>query len=835
MDNARWQQIKSIFYPALELPVPERGDFVREGCAGDEGLKEEIERLLNAHEAAEDFIESPTVAVKNLVSAETISSPVGRTIGAYRIEKEIGRGGMGAVYLAARADAQFEKQVAVKLIKRGLDTDEIIRRFRHERQILAHLDHPNIARLIDGGATSDGKPFLVMDYVEGLPLMKFCQENLLLINERLNLFLHICSAVAYAHRNLIVHRDLKPSNILVTSDGVPKLLDFGIAKLLTPESDFSTLQTATNLAVMTPEYASPEQVRGEPVTTATDVYSLGVLLYELLTDSRPYNFTTKSLEKIIHTVCEVEPPRPSSAIIPTSNVQRPKPEQQATNHQSPIVNRKSLKGDLDNIVLMAMRKEPTRRYSSVEQFADDVRRHLEGLPVLARQDAFGYRAGKFIRRNKAGAAAGTGIALSLIGGIIATFRQSKIAARQRDTALAEAEKAERINGFLQKMLASADPRKQGKDVKMTDVLELAAGSIERDFANEQEIIADLQTTIGLTFLSLGKADLAEPHLRRALETRLKLFGREHYDSAMSIYNFGQLLEAKGTAPAAENCYRQSLAALRRLLGGEHLEISNVLHNLAHVSALQGKNAEAVEILREELKIRRALLDENHPGIAQTLTELGSVLTVTGDTEAAEPLQRQALTIMRRNQADEHPDTAAILVNLFGAIQHTNPAEAESLVVESLRIRRKLLGDKHPDVAWSLYHLSFLKINRGENVEAEQLAEEILGLRGTTLTDENLLVSNALLILGRSLMGQNRLLEAETVLRECLALRLEHLPPEHWVLATTRGFLGECLMRLKQTEAGRRFILESYASLKEKFGENHMHTKMAAARVENFVR
>ena len=835
MDNARWQQIKGIFYPALDLPVPERGSFVGEKCAGDETLKEEIERLLIAHEAAEDFIESPTVAVKNLVSAETISSPVGRTIGAYRIEKEIGRGGMGAVYLAARADAQFEKQVAVKLIKRGLDTDEIIRRFRHERQILAHLDHPNIARLIDGGATSDGKPFLVMDYVEGLPLMKFCQENLLLINERLNLFLHICSAVAYAHRNLIVHRDLKPSNILVTSDGVPKLLDFGIAKLLTPESDFSTLQTATNLAVMTPEYASPEQVRGEPVTTATDVYSLGVLLYELLTDSRPYNFTTKSLEKIIHTVCEVEPPRPSSAITPTSNVQRPKPEQQATNHQSPIVNRQSLKGDLDNIVLMAMRKEPTRRYSSVEQFADDVRRHLEGLPVLARQDAFGYRAGKFIRRNKAGAAAGTGIALSLIGGIIATFRQSKIAARQRDTALAEAEKAERINGFLQKMLASADPRKQGKDVKMTDVLELAAGSIERDFANEPEIIADLQTTIGLTFLSLGKADLAEPHLRRALETRLKLFGREHYDSAMSIYNFGQLLEAKGTAPAAENCYRQSLAALRRLLGGEHLEISNVLHNLAHVSALQGKNAEAVEILREELKIRRALLDENHPGIAQTLTELGSVLTVMGDNEAAEPLQRRALAMMRRNQADEHPDTAAILVNLFGAIQHKNPAEAELLVVEALRIRRKLLGDKHPDVAWSLYHLSFLKINQGENVEAERLIKEILNLRGTTLTDENLLVSNALLILGRSLMGQNKLLEAEAVLRECLALRLKHLPPEHWVLATTNGFLGECLMRLNQTETGRQFLLESYASLRGKLGENHMQTKMAAARIEKFIR
>jgi serine/threonine-protein kinase len=829
------------------LPKAERTAFLEAKCGADENLLAEINSLLEAEAASENFIESPTVAVKFLTVDPRETWIAGKQIGAYRIEREIGRGGMGAVYLASRADGEFNRKVAVKLIKRGLDTDEIVRRFRHERQILANLNHPNITKLLDGGTTRDGLPYLVMDYVEGVPLNRYADEENLALDARLELFLEVCAAVAYAHRNLIVHRDLKPSNILVGADGAPKLLDFGIAKLLAADAAPLTRQTINDINVMTPEYASPEQVRGENVTTATDVYSLGIVLYELLTGARPFSFENKSLEKILHTVCESEPVAPSRAIwdlgfgiadlknASESEVRRINNNRvQDGNPKSQIPNPKSLRGDLDNIVLMAMRKEPARRYSSVEQFAEDIRRHHAGLPVLARQDTFGYRAGKFVSRNKTGVAAASGIALSLIGGIVGTYRQSRIAKRERDAALTEAAKAERINKFLQKMLASADPRREGKDVKVTEILELAADDIEKDFAGEPEIVADLRTTVGLTFLAQGKTDLAEPHLRQALEARRRLFGREHHDAATSLYNFGQLLQARGEAAAAENCYRQSLAVLRRLLGSEHLEISNVLHNLAHTLALQGKNAEAIEVLRKELKIRRARLDENHPEIAETLTELGSVLTVMGETEAAEPLQRQALAVSRRHYGDEHPNTATILINLFGAIQHKNLAEAERLVIEALRIRRKLLGDTHPDVAWSLYHLSFVKTNKGEAAEAERLAREILTLRGVTLTDENLLISNALLILGRSLTAQSRLPEAETVLRECLALRRKNLSPEHWLLATTDGFLGECLMLLNRTGTGKRLLLESYASLKEKLGESHMQTRLAAARIERFI-
>lgn len=825
MTPEKWKRVKDIFHSAFEMNEAERECFISAECGDDETMLVEVNSLFSAHSESDSPFDNPAFeAISSLVEDTAVPSREGQIVGAYKIESEIGRGGMGAVYLASRADAAFDKKVAIKLIKRGFDTDEIVRRFRHERQILAALEHPNITRLLDGGSTDDGLPFLVMDYVDGKPLNVYSNENRLSIKQRLDIFLRVCSAVSYAHQNLVIHRDLKPSNILVTADGVPKLLDFGIAKLVAQNGDDALTidKTLNNFHAMTPEYASPEQVIGQPVTTASDIYSLAVILFELLTGHRPYRFKTNSADEINRILADTVPTRPSTVCrLQGLNVVLDNPQSVE----------RTLKGDLDNIVLMAMRKESERRYSSVEQFAEDIRRYLAGLPVIAQEDTFGYRASKFVKRNKAGVAAGAGIAASLIGGLIAVSRQARIASRQRDRARNEARKAEKVNLFLQKMLSSADPRQQGKDIKLVEILDLAAASIEKDFADEPAIIADLHTTIGLTFLSQGKFDQAEPHLAGALETRLKLFGRRNHDTAISFYNIGQLLQARGDAAAAESYYQRSL---RWLGGGVHLDTANVLHKLAGVLTLQGKNAEAIHTLRETLKIRRGLLEENHPDIAHTLSELGTVLTVVGDTAAAEPLQRQALAVMRRCYGDEHPDTASVLINLFGSIQHKNPVEAERLVVEALRIRRKLLGDDHPDVAWTLYHLSFLKINKGEPAQAERLTREILNLRGSTLSDENLLVSNALLMLGRSLMEQDRLSEAEKVLRECLELRRKHLPPEHWVLATTHGFLGECLMRLGQSEIGKNLILESYSDLNEKLGENHMHTRMALARIGKFL-
>ncbi|CAN5530042.1 hypothetical protein BH20VER3_BH20VER3_08880 [soil metagenome] len=419
----RWARVKELFEAAVDLAPDERATLLEKECASDESLRHEIESLLASDEQAEGFIEQPAVELPHDLFPAGDEEPLaGRQFGAYQIIREIGRGGLGAVYLARRSDDEYRKEVAVKVIRRGLDTDDILRRFRNERQILAQLDHPNIARLTDGGTTDDGLPYFVMEHVKGEPIAAYCDANALTLTDRLKLFRKVCAAVTYAHQNLVIHRDLKPSNILVTPEGEPKLLDFGIAKLLSTDDEMLT-QTTPGLRAMTPDYASPEQIKGEKITTASDIYSLGVLLYELLTTRKPYRLKTRTTEEISRAITEQEPERPSTAS-----------RRGDSSPQSEIQNPKSLRGDLDNIVLKAMRKEPARRYASVAQFSDDIRRHLEGLPVIARQDTLRYRSEKFIRRHKVGVAAAALIALSLIGGIIATFWQAHRATQQRDRA-----------------------------------------------------------------------------------------------------------------------------------------------------------------------------------------------------------------------------------------------------------------------------------------------------------------------------------------------------------------------------------------------------------------
>jgi tetratricopeptide (TPR) repeat protein len=415
------ETIENLFHEALALP-PERVDaFLDERCAGDASLRRQVEQLLESHRRADRFIEEPLVRPQaGAPEPDDRDRLIGQIVGQYRILQRLGGGGMGVVYLAQRADQQYEKRVAIKLIKRGMDTDSVLRHFHTERQILATFDHPNIAHLLDGGATDDGRPYFVMEYVEGVPVDAYCDAQQLSITQRLQLFRQICSAVTYAHRHAVIHRDLKPSNILVDNDGVPKLLDFGIAKVLQPGEYRESILTMMGLRMMTPDYASPEQVRGEPLTTASDVYSLGVVLYKLLTGIQPYDLPRTSHD-ISRAITETEPRRPSAAVTNAERWAR------------------GLRGDLDNIVLMALRKEPERRYQSVERLSDDIRRHLERLPVLARQDAFGYRAMKFVQRHKAATAAAVLVALSLVAGIVATSWQAQKAREQE--AIAKAAKA----------------------------------------------------------------------------------------------------------------------------------------------------------------------------------------------------------------------------------------------------------------------------------------------------------------------------------------------------------------------------------------------------------
>ena len=441
MTPERWQQVKALFEQALERPPDERAAFLDQACHGDEALRREVRSLLSSHD--DGFLDEPLSL--DAPSGDDGAAHTGQRIGAYRLVREIGHGGMGAVYLAERADGQFHQQVAVKFVRHGVDSDTLRRRFRAERQILARLEHPHIARLIDGGVSEDGLPYLAMEYVEGTRIDHYCDAHHLSTNERLRLFLAVCEAVHYAHQNLIVHRDLKPSNILVTEGGTVKLLDFGIAKLLDDNAAATPLDEVprTGMRVMTPEYASPEQIRGEPVTTAFDVYALGIILYELLAGQRPYRLSGLSPGEMERIVCEKAPARPSTAVTreaQTDATRAATPEEISRMRSTqPDKLRRRLAGDLDTIVMMALHKDPSRRYRSVGQLSEDLRRHLDGLPVTARPDSFAYRISKFIRRHWMGVAAA--VFISLLGGIATTAWQARVAEQQRRKALTIAQTA----------------------------------------------------------------------------------------------------------------------------------------------------------------------------------------------------------------------------------------------------------------------------------------------------------------------------------------------------------------------------------------------------------
>lgn len=436
MTPERWKQIRGVFEAAELLAAPEQPAYLDRACAGDAELRVEVEALLRAQsQAGSDFMGHPAADMMLLTDGEAqTASRIGCRLGPYQIVAEIGHGGMGEVYRAVRIDGQFDQQVAIKLVRAGLRLQFIVERFLHERQILATLNHPHIARLLDGGTTEDGVPYLVMELIDGNRIDTYCQEHRLSITERLQLFIRVCAAVEYAHQRLIVHRDIKPGNILVTNDGTPKLLDFGIAKIVDVSGDSET----TMARPMTPEYASPEQIRGEPITTATDVYSLGVVLYHLLTGRSPYLVSAKVPSRLSYAIAETEPQRPSTAVAAVARATEKEagPMAHADTVLSdceltPATLRRRLSGDLDSILLMALRKEPERRYGSVQQFAADITRHLNGLPVLASKGSWSYTTGKFVARHRTAVAAAALVLIALVVGIAATEHQARIARMQR--------------------------------------------------------------------------------------------------------------------------------------------------------------------------------------------------------------------------------------------------------------------------------------------------------------------------------------------------------------------------------------------------------------------
>jgi tetratricopeptide (TPR) repeat protein len=625
----------------------------------------------------------------------------GQRLDRYRIVREIGRGGMGAVYLAERADEQYQKRVAIKLIKRGMDTDSVLRHFRNERQILANFDHPNIARLFDGGTTEDGLPYFVMEYVEGIPIDKYCHAHGLSIIDRLKLFREACAAIIYAHRHTVIHRDIKPSNILVTSEGMPKLLDFGIAKMLQAGDGAEGLMTATGLRPMTPEYASPEQVRGEPVTTASDVYSLGVVLYEVLTGCSPYYVASHSLREVERAITEQEPTKPSTAVRDhDSRFQN----RDSSNSRFTIHDSRALRGDLDNIVLMALRKEPARRYQSVDQFSEDIRRHLEARPVLARKDTIGYRAAKFVRRNRAATAAAVLILLSLVGGLVATTWQAHRARLQEAAAKAEKARAERRFNDVRQLAHSVL-------FDYHDAIKNLPGATRV----RERLVKD-----GLTYLdSLASEASGDPALQRELaaayervgDVRGQAYSANLGDSAGAIDSYQKALrirEALVAAAPRDMQKRRDLAAIYGKIGNQLADTSEA--------------ARGIEYLRKSLALYSELTadDPSNSGLrhdlAETYNATGLALEGRDDMAVALDHYRKALPIYeellaanpqdhgnRRSFSAVHENIGRALFlsnDVKGALQHNQKALElrEALVTEDPTNAdyRRLLGVSYQD-------------------------------------------------------------------------------------------------------------------------------------------
>ncbi|HKX99052.1 MAG TPA: protein kinase [Steroidobacteraceae bacterium] len=614
MESTRLQAIEALFHAALEVEHQQRDAFLRARCADDDALRREVEVLLAAHETVGTFIESPIATLDDqLFEPEEPDRLVGQVIGHWEILKRIGSGGMGAVYLARRADSQYEKQVAIKLIKRGMDTEAMLRRFRNERQILAGLDHPNIARLLDGDTTADGLPYFVMEYVEGMPIDDYCDRHALGVTERLQLFRQACAAVSYAHRHAVIHRDLKTSNILVGEDGVPKLLDFGIARLLQAGDADEASVTLLGQRVLTPDYASPEHIRGEPVTTASDVYSLGVVLYRLLAGQLPYRLKAMPPEELARTVSHTEPQRPSAVAGATSE--------------------RRLRGDLDNIVLMALRKEPERRYSSVEQFSEDIRRHLENVPVLARRDTLAYRAAKFVQRNKAATAAGALVVLSLVVGIVMTSWQAHRARTQEAIALAEKARAEHRFDEVRRLARSVI-------FDYHDAIKDLAGAT----AIRERLVQD-----GLAYLdSLASEASGDAELQRELAAAYDRVGdvRGEYYAAASLGDpIGamdsylkalRIRESLAAAAPDDLQNRRELAASYRKVGVQLIETSEAGRGREYLRQAIATYEQLAADRPEDPEIRQDL--------ASAYNSLGLALEDTGDPVAAQALHRKAMAL-----------------------------------------------------------------------------------------------------------------------------------------------------------------------------------------------
>jgi serine/threonine-protein kinase len=755
MSESSRDRLKTLFEAAIAMPASERAAWLADACGGDAELRHELDTLLAAHDRPHRVFDTSAAPAAILAGRDAL--PAGYRIGTYEIVRHVGDGGMGSVYEATRSDGAFVKSVAIKVVHPGLHSAEMLRRFHSERQVLATLTHANIATLLDAGTTDGGRPYFVMEYVDGSPIDAYCDARELGLDDRLRLFLNVCAAVEHAHEHLVIHRDLKPDNVLVRHDGVVKLLDFGIAKVLHPETEGTDAGTTALFRPMTLRYASPEQVRGDAVTTSTDIYSLGVLLYQLLTRTSPYPLQAVSGPGMERAICDAIPVAPSVAA--------------GSDSATPWQHR--LRGDLDAIVLMALRKEPERRYRTVEQFGEDIRRYRSGLPIVARPDTARYRIGKFVRRNRLATVSAVFAVLALLGGVATTTWSARVARREaaaaiveRENARLEAVRVQRLNEFLTNVLALPDSNWYASgagsryDMTVADLLKQAGQRIDVELKDYPDLAADLHHTLGNTYRSRGMKPEAWHHFSSALALRQKILDARHPKVAESLFFLGAAEYWLGRRDRALSLYRQALAIERALPFEQARNLPYLLSDMGGVLRQVGDEPGARQALHEAVEVLERRYGPGDMRVAFPLTALGHLELERGDTAASRRLAERALELLRR---------AGVSAEMWAAVNDLADVElAEGQLAKAEALARQAidglvaLKGNDPVLAQWRAKLSSVVRQQGRPREAIEIARAGVG------DPTNDLRALALAEIGLSFEALGDMPSADRYLREAVA-------------------------------------------------------------------
>ncbi len=842
LSSEDWRRLSRLLDEALELPAEKRAAFLEEACARDPELRPRLDRLLAAGDQVGKFLDNtqggPAAALLREMldqdqglgeedrasSAPTETAPPSShpqdAIGPYHLMQKVGEGGMGEVWLAEQS-APVRRKVALKLIKAGMDSKEVIARFEAERQALALMDHPAIAKVFEAGATSRGLPYFAMEYVPGEPLTTYCDRHRLRTRERLDLFVQVCEGVQHAHQKGILHRDLKPSNVLVELQGdkpVPKIIDFGVAKATGARLTDKTMHTALGALIGTPEYMSPEQAEltGLDVDTRTDVYALGVMLYELLTGALPFDskeLRSGSFDELRRKIREVEPPRPSTRV--KSLVER-SGEIAKKRQTEPGKLASRLRGDLDWIVMKALEKDRTRRYGSPSDLAADIARHVRHEPVLAGPPSAAYRTGKFIRRHRFGVAAAAVAAVGLVVFSFTMAAQAARIARERDRANREAEVSKRVSEFMTGLFQVSDPSEaRGNTITAREILDQGAERIDKELANSPVIQAQLMHTMGLVYRTLGIFEKAELLLARASQVRQRIRGPEHPDTLLTRQWLGFVMFQRGRNQEAEKLLQEVLEAQRRVLGSHQADTARTASSLAAVYQTLGRYEEAEKLMLDALEIRRAVLGAENPESLRSLRNLAGLYSEMKRHDKAEMLLRDALEVLQRLLGPDHPDTLEAMSNLGNTYWEAGRYdEAELLLREVVETTRRVLGPEHPGTLLALLRLGNIHNARGHYAEAERVYREVLETRRRVLGPDHIDTLRSMHNLATTLNTMGRYEEAEHLHRAVLEARRRQLGARHPEIASSlynlacvsalRGNRTQALVWLRQAvESGFR--------------------------------